>query len=172
MSESKISRTPTNPKVDMLPPPEPLKAIVYSDMPRYLENKDSPLPEELQNMAGEVVRLSKQGVSFGALAGRLGVLPEEFRRLCIEYPDLQRAMAFGIGIGSDQMTEKLYNKGAQEGDMTAITLWLKARGGFEPPKPSGGSVAVKSGEVTVSIDLDRIRNMSVEQSNLIEGELG
>lgn len=114
----------------VLPPPQPMKAIKLSDMPRYTQRtNDQILPEQLEPMANEIIRLSMQGTSFASMAGRLGLLPDELRQLMITYPDMQRAMAYGQGLGSDEMTGVVFERG-RAGDMTAALAWLKAKGGW------------------------------------------
>ncbi len=156
--------------VQELPPPNPYRSVTFADMPRYVEHQEKMLPENLHALANEIVRLSRLGNSWSGMAGRLGLFPDELRKLCMAYPELARAAAFGLGVGSEDMTQMVYEKAIVEKDLAAATFWLKARGGFEPPPQKGTSISVTSGDVTVSVDLDRLRDMAAEQANLIDGE--
>jgi hypothetical protein len=156
--------------VEDLPPANPYRSVTFADMPRYVQQQEKMLPEDLHEMANEIVRLSRLGCSWSGMAGRLGLFPDELRKLFMAYPEQARASAFGLGVGSEDMTEVVYEKAVVERDLSAAMFWLKARGGFEPPPQKGTSISVTSGDVTVSVDLDRLRDMAAEQASLIDGE--
>jgi len=161
---------PNIPNMDELPPANPRRAVVLSDMPRYAQNQDRILPEELRETAEMLVKLSRLGMSWSHMAGRLGLFPDELRKLCMAYPDLARAAAYGAGVASEEMTNVVYEKAVEQKDLSAAMFWLKARGGFDPPPQKSTSISVTSGDVTVSVDLDRLRDMAAEQATLIDGE--
>ncbi|MDE3023592.1 MAG: hypothetical protein KGI54_17365 [Pseudomonadota bacterium] len=155
------------PDIEFMPPPDPLKVYRFSDMPRYKLDPEGKQKVNVEKLADEIIRLARQGVAFSMIAGRLGFLPDELRKVMQNNPDLQRAMLFGAAIGVDEVSHKNYEKAVQDGEMAAITLYLKARGDFEAKKPPPqGNVAVKSGDTTVMIDMDSLRAMTHEQSDL------
>lgn len=168
-----MSRKPSQhkdvpPNIEFLPAPQPLKVYKYTDIPRHKFDPEGKQLVDVEKMADAMIQYARQGMSFSTIAGRLGYLPDELRKIMNNNPDLYRAMAFGVGLGSEEMTDRLYKKAVQEGDMSAIMTWLKARGGFEPPRAvsQGGNVSLKSGDTTVTIDLDNLKAMTHEQSNL------
>lgn len=149
------------------PPPEnPLAAISYSDIPRYVPTQDT-LPEEYEQLAKDIIRLSAQGTTWAHMAGRLGFGSEELRKMCNVYPSLLRAYWYGQGITADIATSKFFERLLAD-DKEALFLYLKTKGGFSEPKGNGANVSVTAGDVTVSIDIDRIREQAAEQSKLLD----
>lgn len=150
------------------PVKNPLAAISYSDIPRYVPVQEE-LPKEYEDLAKQIIRLSAQGATWAHMAGRLGLGAEELRKLCNIYPALLRAHWYGQGITADIATSQFFER-LLAGDKDSLFLYLKTRGGFtEPRAGTGANVSVTSGDVTVSIDIDRIRKQAEEQSNLLDG---
>ncbi len=150
-----------------LTPANPVAAIRYSERPRLVPVTEE-LPEQLIPLADELARLASQGVGWHHMAGRVGLNAEELRKLCAAYPALTRAVQYGAGVGADEVSRVLYKKATVDEDIKAITLYLQTKAGFSKPVISP-SVSVTSGDVTVSIDLDRIRTQAEEQTALLDG---
>lgn len=149
------------------PPANPLAAISYSDIPRYVPTQDT-LPAELEGLAKDIIRLSAQGTTWAQMAGKLGFGSEELRKICNVQPALLRAYWYGQGITADIATKKFFERLLND-DKDALFLYLKTKGGFSEPKGGGANVSVTAGDVKVSIDLDRIRKQAEEQSSLLDG---
>lgn len=149
-----------------LPKENPLASIRYSKIPRHVPLTED-LPAELEPLADELVRLATQGVTWAHMAGKVGLLPEELRKLCTAYPALHRAVAFGQGSGADVMSEVVYTEAVVNRNAEVALNWLKLRGGWQEPK-GGANIKIETGNTTVSIDLDRLRSQAEDQSKLLE----
>ena len=148
------------------PKENPLLAIQYSKVPRHVPLTED-LPEELTALADDLARLAAQGVTWNHMAGRVGLMPEELRKMCVLYPALHRAVAYGHGLGADEMSAVVYEDAVVQRNAETALAWLKLRGGWQEPK-TGTSIKIDMGAATVAIDLDRLRTQAADQSALLE----
>jgi hypothetical protein len=140
----------------------------YEIFQRSTSAVEDPAPEAYRSLIKHIARMSRLGLKLEQIADRLALPYLTLREAEVFLPDVRVAMKGGLAAGVENAATRLQEQ-IDLGDVSATSLFLKTRGGWQPP-PEGPLVQINNniGQQIASVSVDPINAMAARQRALLE----